>query len=76
MLGLRQGRGMELAALRQLEYTLPDAAIAKWEKIGMLRRAGDALSLVGEGWIFLDEIGADLMSQARKIPVLPGSRRG
>jgi oxygen-independent coproporphyrinogen-3 oxidase len=67
MLGLRQDGGLRLDRLRGLGMELPESAVAKWERAGMLRREPGTLQLVDDGWLFLDEISADLV--ARSSPV-------
>lgn len=63
MLGLRQDTGLDLGRLRALGMELPDSAIEKWERAGMLRAGSGTLRLVDDGWLFLDEISADLASR-------------
>jgi putative oxygen-independent coproporphyrinogen III oxidase len=70
LLGLRQASGVDLEGLRGLGFELPKDVLAKWEKVGMLERDGATIRLVDEGWLFLDEIGSDLLargSQASQI---------
>lgn len=67
LLGLRQVRGIRRADLSALRFDLPESAIRKWTEVGMLERKDDALCLVGEGWLFLDEIGSDLLARGRPV---------
>jgi oxygen-independent coproporphyrinogen-3 oxidase len=64
MLGLRQEGGVDLANLRGLGLDLHDAALEKWVRAGMLQRTADAARLVDAGWLFLDEICADLVARS------------
>jgi oxygen-independent coproporphyrinogen-3 oxidase len=65
MLGLRQSSGVDLDGLRNhLGAALPESALKKWESLGMARREANRFMLTGEGWLFLDEIGSDLLSRA------------
>ncbi len=63
LLGLRQSSGVDLGALRNMGFTLPAEVLAKWRKVGMLEREGEVIRLVDEGWLFLDEIGSDLLAR-------------
>ena len=63
LLGLRQSSGVDLTRLRGHGFTLPADVLAKWIKVGMLAREGDVIRLVDEGWLFLDEIGSDLLAR-------------
>lgn len=64
MLGLRQDGGLEMGKLRGLGITIPDAVLAKWAAAGMLEVTPAAVKLIDEGWLFLDEICADLVARA------------
>lgn len=65
MLGLRQAAGVDLELLRNATGAkLPDSALRKWENLGMACRDSGRFRLVGEGWLFLDEIGSDLLAAA------------
>lgn len=66
LLGLRQDRGVRLADLEAGGFRLPEAVLGKWEKAGMLARDGGSIRLVGEGWLFLDEIGSDLLARGAR----------
>ncbi|MDB5049286.1 MAG: oxygen-independent coproporphyrinogen oxidase [Fibrobacteres bacterium] len=63
LLGLRQDSGVDLAKLGNLGFRLPLEVLAKWEKVGMLARDGETIRLIDEGWLFLDEIGSDLLAR-------------
>jgi oxygen-independent coproporphyrinogen-3 oxidase len=63
MLGLRQDEGADLAGLRDMGLALRETALAKWERAAMLARDEGRLRLVDEGWLFLDEICADLLAR-------------
>jgi len=66
-LGLRQAKGFDLTeAKEKLNAHWPEAVLMKWEKSGHILRENGRIRLVGEGWLFLDEISADLL--ARVIP--------
>jgi oxygen-independent coproporphyrinogen-3 oxidase len=65
LLGLRQDRGIRLSDLDALRFEVPEGALRKWTEVGMLERKDGALRLVGEGWLFLDEIGSDLLARGR-----------
>jgi putative oxygen-independent coproporphyrinogen III oxidase len=69
LLGLRQDAGVDRGRLRGLGFELPESVLEKWEKAGMLGSAEGRLRLLDEGWLFLDEIGSDLLARGRKIPV-------
>jgi oxygen-independent coproporphyrinogen-3 oxidase len=73
LLGLRQDTGVDSAKLAALGFTLPDAATAKWINAGMLAREGSVLRLVDEGWLFLDEIGSDLLARGTYLPGFPSA---
>jgi putative oxygen-independent coproporphyrinogen III oxidase len=76
LLGLRQSSGVDLSRLREQGFILPPEALAKWTKVGMMAREGDVIRLVDEGWLFLDEIGSDLLARGdmRRVPAaLPWS---
>ena len=63
MLGLRQSTGVDLEGLREtLGSGIPESALRKWESLGMARREAGRFRLAGEGWLFLDEIGSDLLA--------------
>jgi len=64
MLGLRQEGGVDLGKLRALGLDMRDAALEKWVRAGMLQRTADAARLVDAGWLFLDEICADLVARS------------
>lgn len=64
MLGLRQDTGLDLGRLQGLGMELSESAVAKWVRAGMLRRDPGTLRLVDDGWLFLDEISADLAARA------------
>ena len=64
MLGLRQDTGLELERLRELGMELPEPVVAKWERAGMLMRHHGSVRLADDGWLFLDEISADLAARA------------
>nr|MDQ3001823.1 hypothetical protein [Fibrobacterota bacterium] len=66
LLGLRQASGVDLERLHALSFELPETVLRKWEKVGMMALEPGRIRLVGEGWLFLDEIGSDLL--ARGIP--------
>ena len=68
LLGLRQSSGVDLSRLRAQGFTLPPEALAKWTKVGMMAREGDVIRLVDEGWLFLDEIGSDLLARGVAAP--------
>jgi putative oxygen-independent coproporphyrinogen III oxidase len=63
LLGLRQASGVDLERLRAQGFDLPEAVLRKWEKVGMLSVAEDRIRLIDEGWLFLDEIGSDLLAR-------------
>jgi putative oxygen-independent coproporphyrinogen III oxidase len=63
LLGLRQDSGVDLAKLGGMGFRLSPEAVAKWEKVGMLAREGKTIRLIDEGWLFLDEIGSDLLAR-------------
>lgn len=63
MLGLRQDTGVAKNGLLELGFRLPEAVLDKWENAGMLDREGGRIRLVGDGWLFLDEIGSDLLAR-------------
>ncbi len=69
LLGLRQSDGVHLGRLREMGFTLPEDVLGKWEKVGMLSRDGGAIRLIDEGWLFLDEIGSDLLARGKAAPV-------
>jgi putative oxygen-independent coproporphyrinogen III oxidase len=71
MLSLRQDSGLDLRSLRGQGWDIPVAASGKWTGAGMLQRDADTLRLVDEGWLFLDEISADLVARA-SAAVRPG----
>jgi oxygen-independent coproporphyrinogen-3 oxidase len=64
MLGLRQDGGLRLRSLDGLGARLPASAYGKWVRAGMLEETADAVRLVDEGWLLLDEISADLAARA------------
>ena len=64
MLGLRQSAGADLAALASAGFHL-SGALDKWLTAGMLIRDGKQIRLIGDGWLFLDEISADLLARGR-----------
>ncbi len=67
-LSLRQGKGLDLAALRRdFQIAFGEATLGKWLKPGWLRLQGEHLLLHGEGWLLLDEIAADLLAKAMPI---------
>jgi oxygen-independent coproporphyrinogen-3 oxidase len=66
MLGLRQDRGVRLSDLDALDFRLPESSLRKWESLGMARHEADHFRLESEGWLFLDEISADLLAQGRQ----------
>jgi coproporphyrinogen III oxidase-like Fe-S oxidoreductase len=68
LLGLRQSSGVDLARLREMGMVLPEEALSKWAKVGMLARDGGSIRLIDEGWLFLDEIGSDLLARGRMVP--------
>jgi putative oxygen-independent coproporphyrinogen III oxidase len=72
LLGLRQSSGVDLSRLRAQGFTLPPETLAKWTKVGMIAREGDAIRLVDEGWLFLDEIGSDLLARGNMLRIPPG----
>jgi putative oxygen-independent coproporphyrinogen III oxidase len=74
LLGLRQSSGIDLDRLAALGFTLPEEVVAKWVKVGMLARDGRTLRLVDEGWLFLDEIGSDLLARGAVAPVPAAAR--
>ena len=63
LLGLRQGGGMEVEKLKSLGFTMPEETLRKWEKVGMLVCEDGRVRLIGEGWLFLDEIGSDILAR-------------
>ena len=63
LLGLRQHSGVDMAFLNRLGFTWPEETLRKWEKVGMLARHAGRVQLVEEGWLFLDEIGSDLLAR-------------
>jgi oxygen-independent coproporphyrinogen-3 oxidase len=67
LLGLRQAEGLHLGKLGRLGFGLPPAAIRKWENVGMLVHESDSIRLIGEGWLFLDEIGSDLLARGHAV---------
>lgn len=65
MLGLRQATGLDLEGLREATGAgIPEAAARKWETLGMACRESGRFRLIGEGWLFLDEIGSDLLARS------------
>lgn len=67
-LGLRQDRGVRESDLDSLGFKLPESALRKWESVGMLHREAGGFHLVGEGWLFLDEIASDLLARG-EMPI-------
>jgi oxygen-independent coproporphyrinogen-3 oxidase len=65
MLGLRQDRGVRLSDLEALNFRLPESALKKWVTLGMARAEAGHYRLESDGWLFLDEISADLLAQGR-----------
>ncbi len=65
MLGLRQARGADKIQLAGLGFELSSSALDKWVKAGMLVVEGNTLRLVGDGWLFLDEISSDLLARGK-----------
>jgi putative oxygen-independent coproporphyrinogen III oxidase len=65
MLGLRQAEGADLRKVASLGLDVT-GALSKWISAGMLACEGDVIRLVDDGWLFLDEISADLL--ARGVP--------
>jgi putative oxygen-independent coproporphyrinogen III oxidase len=63
LLGLRQGRGFSIEALSLMGFRAHAETLRKWEKVGMLEQANGYVTLVDEGWLFLDEIGSDLLAR-------------
>jgi oxygen-independent coproporphyrinogen-3 oxidase len=63
LLGLRQGTGLDQKRIHDLGFIIPESTLNKWEKVGMLTRDKGCLRLVEEGWLFLDEIGSDLLAR-------------
>ncbi len=64
LLGLRQGSGLDLA---KAKIKLPESVLQKWEKVGMILREENRVRLIGEGWLFLDEIGSDFLARGSLI---------
>jgi putative oxygen-independent coproporphyrinogen III oxidase len=72
LLGLRQAAGVDLRRLRETGFELPSEVLGKWERAGMLARDGETIRLIDEGWLFLDEIGSDLLARgSAAAPVKP-----
>jgi coproporphyrinogen III oxidase-like Fe-S oxidoreductase len=66
LLGLRQGEGLDLDGLRaRFGFAVPEAVLAKWHGAGLRARDPGRVRLAGEGWLFLDEIGADLLARGQ-----------
>ena len=80
LLGLRQAAGVDLEALRRgFGFTVGEDVLGKWRAVGMLEQEGAlpgrkgalpgpegaTIRLVGDGWLFLDEIGADLLARGK-----------
>ena len=65
-LGLRQARGFSPEELEKaLGVRWPETAFVKWERSGHLLREHGSVRLIGEGWLVLDEIVADLLARTR-----------
>jgi len=63
LLGLRQDAGIDLRRMRGLGLEIPEQVLGKWENAGMLARANGRIRLIDDGWLFLDEIGSDLLAR-------------
>jgi putative oxygen-independent coproporphyrinogen III oxidase len=67
LLGLRQAGGADMERLRRLGLEIPEGVLGKWEAVGMLARENDRIRLIGDGWLFLDEIGSDLLARSPEV---------
>jgi oxygen-independent coproporphyrinogen-3 oxidase len=63
MLGLRQKGGFRWSQAQALGFEFPEEVVGKWVRAGMLSLDKDGIRLEDEGWLFLDEISADLLAR-------------
>lgn len=61
-LSLRTKYGLDVPALRDLGARLPEKSVSRWVECGFLKRQGECLVLDGDGWLFMDNVVADIYS--------------
>ena len=59
-LSFRTREGLDLAELHEMGREIPEKVVLKWVEKGLLERAGNRLSLVGDGWLFMDRVVEDV----------------
>lgn len=67
-LKLRQAKGLSIQKLSQdFKVQIPTEVLNKWSKAKCISIQADQLTLVGEGWLLLDEIVSDLLAKLRPL---------
>lgn len=61
-LSLRTKYGLDLQILQSLGRRVPQRVIDHWVQRGYLKCQKSVMSLTGEGWLFMDQVVADLYS--------------
>lgn len=70
-LSLRQASGLDLDALKNMGYKLPEESLQKWISHDYLQYESDSsksrIQLKNRGWIFMDDVVTDLANQCSKL---------